>query len=533
MGCEKQRVINSTDYKWHVSRLLAGFLLFSAAYALINQLPLTHAILYRAAAHDVVSAIWAALSFALQAVILLTAVIFLPHRWFALLLIVVTVSSGVNMVYGQIVGNMLDVQKTGWLITEARQAGEAAGEFTKPLAIATGKLIFGVLLLLGARRTIRKSLPGQLKAASTGKRGSAAILALLIAPSLLWPVFNFYPLAAERNLYNFAATIWTADPPPPRAAVTALPNKDEGIEKIIWLIDESISYSAFQQIISPDLATTAYVDFGESASMGHCSTPSNVAMRSGVNVRTVDNRTDLRQTPSIWAYAAKAGFTTSMIDGQVTGPPQNLLQPPERGLIDSYQNAASGLKTDLTIARTINASLKSEGKQFTYAILRGVHFQYRDHYPEGALPRGSNMQAQYEKAITYSKKDFFATLLDGIDRSKVAIFYTSDHGQNITDGVTPHCSGNPVKAEFSVPLVAFLPPEVAESYKTGNGGRSLSQLFPTTLTLMGYNADYAKEKYDNILSTPTARYVWFGRGVVPVKDGGTIDVQTGQDFPGR
>ncbi|WP_337658927.1 sulfatase-like hydrolase/transferase [Sphingorhabdus sp. Alg231-15] len=526
-------MINSTDSKWLVSRLIAGFLLFSATYALINQLPLTQTILYRAAAHDYASAIWAALSFALQAIILLIATIVLPRRWFTVLVIAMAISAGVNMVYGQIVGNMLDMQKTGWLMAEARQAGDAAGEFLMPLGIALGKLILAMLLLIGARRIMRPSVPKLVRALSSGKGSRVAILILLAVPSLLWPSLNLYPLAAERNLYNFAATIWTADPPPPRAQVSPVPDKNGGIRKIIWLIDESISYPAFQQIIRPDLATTALIDFGEAASMGHCSTPSNVAMRSGVNVRTVDNRTDLRRTPSIWAYATKAGFATSMIDGQVTGPPQNLLQSPERALIDSYQNAASGLKTDLTIARSINASLKSDGKQFTYAILRGVHFQYQDHYPKGALPQGSSTQAQYEKAIAYSKKDFFATLLDGVDRSEVAIFYTSDHGQNIADGVTPHCSGSPVKAEFSVPLVAFLPSEIAESYKTEEGGRSLSQLFPTTLALMGYDTDYATENYDNILSTPTVRYVWFGRGVVPVKNGGAIDVQTGQDFPGR
>lgn len=525
--------IGSLDRKWPIGRLLAGFLLFSASYALINQLPLTQSILYRAAAFDYTNAGLAALSFAIQAVLLFTAILLLSKRWFLAALVLAAFSAGINMIYGQIVGDTLDLQKTGWLLTEARQASEAAGEFSAPLALAMGKLLLAVILLISARRLLHGQVRQGIGSGISGKGSTIAIMALLAAPSLLWPWLNLHPLGAERNIYNYAAAILSADPPPQRAEVTAVPKPDPAIQKIIWLVDESVSYEAFDQIIAPELTGHGPVDFGEAASMGHCSTPSNVALRSGVTVRSVNGSTDLRRTASIWGYAAKAGYTTTMIDGQVSGPPQNLLLPPEKALIDRYESAADGMKTDLKIARSLNADLKTNGKQFFYTILRGVHFQYRDHFPKGGLPEGSSTQAQYDKAIAYSKAGFFDALLDGVDRSKVAIFYTSDHGQNIKNGVTPHCSGAPVKAEFSVPLVAFLPPDVQQDYQTAPGGRSHSQLFPTTLSLMGYDTAYASKGYDNILTAPTARYVWFGRGVVPVKDGGTIDVQSGERFPGR
>ncbi|GAA0464497.1 hypothetical protein GCM10009096_01230 [Parasphingorhabdus litoris] len=523
----------STTRKWPIGRLLAGFLLFSAAYALANQLPLTHAILYRAAAFDYSSASLAALSFAIQASLLFAAVIWLSRRWFFIALILVTLSAGVNLVYGQIVGDTLDVQKAGWLLTEARQAGEAASEFAGPFALAMGKLLLVLVLLVLARHLLHRPVRQWIR--SKRPEGiSVAMLVLLALPSLTWSWLGLHPLGAERNVYNYAAALLFADPPPQRAEVTAVPKADPAIRKIIWLVDESVSYDAFDTIIAPQLSGRAAIDFGETAAMGHCSTPSNVALRSGVAVRTVNETTDLRRTASIWGYAAKAGYSTIMIDGQVTGPPQNLLLPPEKALIDRYENAADGLKTDLKIARALNADLKNDGKQFVYALLRGVHFQYRDHYPKGALPPESSTQAQYDKAISYSKQGFFEALLDGVDRSKVAIFYTSDHGQNIADGVTPHCSGQPVPAEFAVPLVALLPPGIEQDYAAAaNGGRSLSQLFPTTLSLMGYDAAYAEENYDNILTAPTARYVWFGRGVVPVADGGVIDVQSGESFPAR
>ncbi|GAB5480571.1 MAG: hypothetical protein Pars92KO_03280 [Parasphingorhabdus sp.] len=520
--------------KWPVVRILTGFLLFCGAYALINQVLLTHSVLYRAAAYDYVNASWALLSFAAQALLLFAATILLPRKWFLVCITFVGISAGINGIYSQIVGDTLDLQKSGWLLTEARQAGAAAGEFAAPLGLALGKLLISIILMIGARRALRDPVRQLTANQFAGGKTAPALIALLIAPSFLWPPLGLYPLAAERNIYNFAAAIVTADPPPARAEVSAIPGQDTEIDKIIWLIDESVSHDGFNRIIAPKITEIRHIDFGEAASMGHCSTPSNVALRSGVNVRRVNTTTDLRRTASIWAYAAKAGYFTTMIDGQVTGPPQNLLLAPERALIGSYRNVDNGQRTDLAIARMLNADLKSEGKQFTYALLRGVHFQYRDHYPKGALPDGSSTQAQYDKAISYSKAGFFDALLDGVDRSRVAIFYTSDHGQNIRDGVTPHCSGDPVQEEFSVPLIAFLPAGMHDVYGVAElGGRSLSQLFPTSLGLMGYEAAYATENYDNALTVPTARFVWFGRGVVPVKDGGTIDVWSGEHFPGR
>lgn len=524
----------SHNHRWSLGRFLAGFLLFSGAYAIINQLPLTQSILYRAAAFDYTSAGLAAVAFAVQALTLLAALLWLSKRWLVATLALVALSAGINMVYGQIVGDTLDLQKTGWLLTEARQAGEAAGEFAAPLALAIGKLLLAVALFISARRLLHGYIWPSISSGVSSKILTTPILALLAAPSVIWPLLNLHPLGAERNIYNYAAAIISADPPPERASVAAIPKSDSQVRKIIWLIDESVSYKAYNQIIAPQLAGHAPVDFGEAASMGHCSTPSNVALRSGVPVRSVSSTTDLRQMASIWRYAAKAGYTTMMIDGQVTGPPQNLLLPPEKALIDHYESAADGMTTDRKIARSLNARLKTDTQQFIYAILRGVHFQYRDHYPTGTLPESSSTQAQYEAAISYSKAGFFDALLDGVDRSEVAIFYTSDHGQNIEESVTPHCSGTPVRAEFSVPLIAFLPPSTQESFTVAPpGGRSQSQLFPTTLSLMGYDTAYAIKRYDNILTAPTARYVWFGRGVVPVKDGGTIDVQSGTRFPGR
>ena len=223
-----------------------------------------------------------------------------------------------------------------------------------------------------------------------------------------------------------------------------------------------------------------------------------------------------------------------LIDGQTAGAPQNLLLPPEAALIDELRPMAGGIDTDLRIARTVNKQLKAPGKSFTLVVLRGVHFQYRDHYPAGAIPADSPVALQYDTALTWSKRGFFDALLGGVDREQVAIVYTSDHGQNLTPGALPHCSQAPVADEFRVPLRAFLPDALAARYAAApRSGHSTSQIFPATLGWMGYDRAAVQARYDRDLDGPTLRYVWFGRSVIPAGTGSEVSVSAGPDFPGN
>jgi hypothetical protein len=311
-----------------------------------------------------------------------------------------------------------------------------------------------------------------------------------------------------------------------------VPDTASAPRHIVWLVDESVAYRQFQQILAPRLAGIAHVDFGLAASLGHCSAPANLALRSGVDVRNAGPTTDLRGTPSIWGYARLAGYHTVLIDGQTSGAPQNLLLPPERALIDEVVAAAGSFDTDRAIARRINRSLRGEQRTFTYAVLRGVHFQYRDHFPAGLIPADSPTLRQYETAVEYSKRGFFERLLAGVDRQDVAIVYTSDHGQNLRPGAVPHCSPSPVPAELHIPLVAFLPDRLAERYAAApRSGHAASQIFPATLVWMGYDPAQVQRRYDHDLTRPTARYVRFDRDVVPLRAGDRIGIATAPAIP--
>ncbi len=497
-----------------------AFMLLGVAYAVMNERLLVESILYRVAAADQNSAITAAFGYALHGMAFACAMIFLPRRWFVAALILVGASALVNIGYGRIVGDAVDQPKIAWMLTEAGQAGNAAGAFAGPAIIAIVSTLVALSLIVFARHMLNI------------ERGRLALLiglAGLIVPILFFDHLRLAPVPAERNGWVFLIRTLTAPPPPNRAEVATRPGQPV-VENIIWLVDESVNYAAYVREIKPSTLSHRPVDFGEAMSLGNCSTPSNVALRSGVNVRKANDKIDLRATPSIWNYALKAGFQTTLIDGQMTGPTQNLILDPERKLIKFYFPAKQGVDTDRKIAAQINAIMRKGGRNFIYVVLSGAHFQYRDHYPQNYIPENSPIEAQYAAAVRYSKLDFFDRLLANTDREKLVVFYTSDHGQNVQGAQVPHCNPNPHRQEFSVPLLGFLPQSLTMVYQNiPQGGRSHGQIFATSLKLMGYE-DHVGSQYDNDLLFPSARKLWFGRNVVPVEPGASIEIHDKPPF---
>ena len=502
-----------------------GLALFCVGYLLINERILVQSILYRAAASDLHNAAIAFAAMAFQATVLLAALILLSNRLFWLTLFLIALSAGTNLIFSQILNDTVDLARFDWMLAEARHAQNAAGKFAAPAAIGLAKALVALGLFTASAKLIRRSLDPHVRLPGAAP-GNVAAIFLLVLTSLAFGLGLPGPVAAERNIYNFAAEKLTIPPPPERGAVAiAARDIDTSVQKIVWIIDESVGYDVFARLVRPRLSDFSSLDFGKTSAMANCSAPAHVALRSGVDVLNVNDRTDLRATPSIWGYAQKSGYRTVLVEGQTSGPPQNALLPPEASKIDEILSLASGMQTDLYIASDLNARLKAPGKEFIYAVLRGVHFQYSDHYPAGTLAANSPLTQKYDGAVTYSKNGFFETLLAGVDREKVAIVYTSDHGQNVKQGVLPHCATVPEQVEFAVPLLAFLPQALAQEYPAPEkGGHSASQIFPTTLAWMGYDPAIVTETYDNILQQPTKNFVWFGRAVIPLRPGDRIEV---------
>jgi hypothetical protein len=341
---------------------------------------------------------------------------------------------------------------------------------------------------------------------------------------------------AELNLYRTAFDVITVKHPD-RLPVAELPSETAKVKKIVWLVDESIVHAQFHSLSGPMLSkvepTYKATDLGNAVSFANCSGQSNAAMRWGVNVATINSNTDLRKNPTIWAYAKAAGFRTTLIDGQVSGAPQNFIWTPERKLIDDFRPALNGIDTDRAIARTLNQMLKSDQKDFIYVVLRGAHYQYSSNYPADPELEKSSLIDRYRRAISYSKEGVFETIFQDLRRTDVAVFYTSDHGQIVEPGKVPHCNEVPDPDEFSVPLLLIAPVETKLPNLFKHDGvtqHSASQIFPTALWLMGYSRQYAEENYDSLLDKAPKAIVKFGKSMTPRSSGDPIEVKVYRSY---
>jgi arylsulfatase A-like enzyme len=94
-------------------------------------------------------------------------------------------------------------------------------------------------------------------------------------------------------------------------------------------------------------------------------------------------------------------------------------------------------------------------------------------------------------------------MLEKINLKESIVFYTSDHGQNILESEDlsrPHCnSENVVKNELSVPLFVYTEEAKTLFPKVKDTFYSQIQIFPTTLSLLGYS-DELVFKYGKTIS---------------------------------
>ncbi len=513
----------NTDHSHLRSRLFLGLLCFVIYYLLLNHIHLLYKIYYRwAAAGDLSDALGNMLSFSLQGISWLLLVVWLPKAWFRVALVIVGISALTNLCYQQILQGYIDGKIMAWMLSETRQLLPALDQFAPAFAMATGKTLVLLACLWLSRHLLRPLVvrqEWQPPAPYLTLPLFAITLALL--PGILLQQIKS-PVGNEINIYPLALNALTISHPQ-RQSITVSPTQPAMANKILWLMDESISYQGAQQVLPQQLANYSAIDFGNAHAISNCSSTSNAALRWGVNVHTIHSQTDLRLTPTIWAYARQAGYHTQLLDGQVSSAPQNLIWEPELTLIDQFVPASQGIDTDRQLAQQLNQQLKQPGKTFIMAVLRGAHYAYESNYPQGFVADDADIWQRYLGAIRYSKRDFFATLLNDIDPDSVAVFYTSDHGQNLTEGAVPHCTLQAVADEYSVPLWAVLSPQMISALQIHTEQtftqRSHSQIFPSTLLLMGYQRHYAETHYDQLLNQPTARLTRLGHGIVPDEQG--------------
>jgi hypothetical protein len=520
---KKIKNISAAEWRW----IALAIAIWAAGYAVLNHRLLVTTVLYRWAASDYDNSLSNLIGFGFQSIIFLL-VLMVSRGLILWLMVGLAFLSGIcNSIHEVILGETLGIGAMAWMLEEVRQLPTAVSELGILFAYGIAKVSLAIALLLLARRLLGRVLGTRFLAV---QKNWILVLTLILAFSLLDPILGAIKRAraAEMNVYGLAIRALSLSDVE-KTPVDVEVRKTSKIDTIVWLIDESIAWSYFEKIFQPDLSRKfPSIDYGRALSMANCSAQSNAALRWGVNVEGVDESTDLRVNPTIWAFASKAGYETMLIDGQVSGAPQNLIWGNEKRLIDKIVPAKSGIDTDKKIAQTLNGLMRDGKRRFVYVVLRGSHYQYASNLPaEEVSPEMSNRDV-YERSIAYSKKDFFDTMLHDVNRDQVAIFYTSDHGQYLESGVVPHCNTKSHDEEFYVPLVLFPPLQLTDAFSakgTGSVVNSHSQIFPTTLYLMGFSSVYAEDRYDNLLPGPSKRLIRFGKKIFPVSSGGGIDVK--------
>jgi len=312
-------------------------------------------------------------------------------------------------------------------------------------------------------------------------------------------------------------------------------------EKVILIVDESVrgDYVGFNE---PRLDNTPFLvsqlpilaNFGVASSFSNCSTTARVALRSGA--REVDLPDPLQATlhrATMWQYAKAAGYRTSYFDTWLSvRRMSSMLTYDELRYVDERRGVPLDPYWDIDnkLASEVMAWVQRPGPGFLFVEKIGLHVPYERNLP-AEIPQAPDVQPvlgrkldgaraaavrNYVAGIRLRVDDFFRRLLPTLTRPGTLLIYTSDHGQSLYDG--PYDAGNctgpgAVKGEGMVPLVVFASDEdtrlqFQDAARLSRDRRSHSDIFPTLLWAMGFDAAAVQPRYEGgLLDTPPSHRV--------------------------
>lgn len=432
---------------------------------------------------------------------------------YLLLAVIVTVNS--------LARDMLDLKVVGddsaeWLLSETAQAADAISAFPSPIAhhlmVAIAMLAPSVFIARLARRRFRLQLKPVLW-------GFCALFIYALGDAAAYHYDRPY-FPVESNLLVYDA-LFLLKPDPNIAPIDMHPVRQSAITKIVLVVDESVTYRTYVDVLRDRWSRWNGVDYGEAASLANCSAASNSMLRWGFRATRMLAGEDPRLAPTIWSYAHGAGFETWLIDGQRGGSYQNYMRGKEAALIDHYVGVSSGMETDRSIAELLHTVLLRPGRQMLYVNKAGAHFPYKDKYPADRASGAQTLEQQNSSAVRYSTQDFLDVMLRGVPIQQVMIVYTSDHGEQFTGTGSPHCNANPAWQEFSVPLLLISGDQTlaqpANSVAAVLRNRvNHARIFPTLLNAMGYDRSSAEAEYGPSLLSENTSEIYFRVGPNPI-----------------
>ena len=240
-------------------------------------------------------------------------------------------------------------------------------------------------------------------------------------------------------------------------------------DSIIYVIDESVrgsnlSLNGYPRATTPFLqsleARSRLKNLGICVAASSFSHISNAYLISGHNAFP-DNAFRTDKNPTIFDYAKKMGYETICIDINETclyslmkaagdGPVRAL----DRWLNDeTFKEHHIDLETtkDLGIARVLSTFLNEKSGYFILVNKKGLHFHYRDRYPDDPAstiwkPVMKALQAidpsaagreklvnTYDNGIRLQVDEFFRLFVSETTNQNYVMLYTSDHGQTLAE----------------------------------------------------------------------------------------------------
>lgn len=350
---------------------------------------------------------------------------------------------------------------------------------------------------------------------------------------------SFLPMVTARDWFD----TW-----PERRDIDMAPRPSSASLHILYIVDESLRADFID--INKASGTTPFLlsrrndisNFGYASSAHNCSDQSNAILRWGVTLNTLQTA---RTQPTLWRYAKAAGYTSTYIDVQKRdGILQNYMRDSEKAEIDAFiaydtltPDGADlpKYKKDRVAADLVADILKRPEPQLIYFNKEGIHFPYEGKYPREATlfdnhmdgpfePIGESKERlinSYKNAVHWSVDQFLAALLPQVDLERTLMIYTSDHGQNLLDrGLSTHCRVvNPHFMEGLVPLFVMTQTKTWKSAFDAGAAynkdkASHFQIFPSLLTVMGFEPNQIQARYGETLFEPISTERKFASGFI-------------------